>query len=196
MKVALYARVSTDDKGQTTENQFIKLRAIAKARGDQIIGEYFDYRSGKDTRRDGLRALLVDAKLHLFDKVMITKLDRMMRSTKNMLNVLQDLEGWGVGLECSDQDIDTKSPAGRLLLTVLAAIAEFERELCSSRVKDGMARAKAEGKHIGHKSGQKNIKKRVSKKPTPLYLTPEQRAACCVQPNEKEILYRPSEGAK
>jgi DNA invertase Pin-like site-specific DNA recombinase len=134
--------------------------------------------------------LLGDAKLHLFDKVMITKLDRMMRSTKNMLTVLQQLEGWGIGLECSDQDIDTKSPAGRLLLTVLAAIAEFERELCSSRVKDGMARAKAEGKHIGHKPGQKNTNKRGSKKGTPLYLTPYQKVRNVAEAEVKEILYR------
>lgn len=190
MRVALYARVSTYDKGQTPMNQFLKLRAIAKARGDMIVAEYYDERSGKDANRPGLKDLLGDAKLHLFDKVMITKLDRMMRSTKNMLTLLQQLEGWGIGLECSDQDIDTKSPAGRLLLTVLAAIAEFERELCSSRVKDGMARAKADGKHIGHKSGQKNTKKRVSKKVTPLYFSPVVERYILKKIDEKEILYR------
>lgn len=149
MRVALYARVSTDDKGQNPETQLSKLRSVAQARNYEIIEEYVDFRSGKDDNRPELKRLLENAKAGKFQLVMVTKLDRMMRSTQNMLSILQRLESWGIAFECSDQEIDTKTPAGRLLFTVLSAIAEFERELISSRVKDGMARAKAEGKHVG-----------------------------------------------
>jgi DNA invertase Pin-like site-specific DNA recombinase len=113
-----------------------------------------------------------------------------------MLALVKKLEGYNVGLICSDQDIDTKSPAGRLLLTVLAAIAEFERELCSSRVKDGMARAKAEGKHIGHPKGQKNVNKRGHKKANPLYLNPASNVRKVAEAEINHFLYRGSGEAK
>jgi len=172
MKVALYARVSTDDRGQDPETQLRKLRERSAARGHEIVGEYVDFASGKNARRDELDRLMLDAKAHRFDYILVTKIDRMMRSTKNLFNILEKLEGYGVGFECSDQDIDTKTPTGKLLLTLLSGIAEFERELCSSRVKDGMARARAEGKHVGHPKGQKNANKRGHKKATPLYSRP------------------------
>lgn len=149
MKVALYARVSTDDQGQNPETQLLRLRETAKARGWEIFDEYIDFRSGKDANRPDFQRLLSDAKGHKVDIILITKLDRMMRSTANLLTVMQDLERWGVALECLDQPIDTKSAIGKFMITLLGAVAEFERELTRSRVKEGMARAKAEGKHCG-----------------------------------------------
>ena len=172
MKVALYARVSTDDKGQDPEVQLGKLRKWAEARKYDIFEEYVDQASGGNPRRPALDLLLADARRHEFDAILITKLDRMMRSTRNLLNVLELLDGYSVALICSDQDIDTKSPVGKLLFTVLGAIAEFERDLISSRVKDGMAKAKAEGKHVGHRKGEKNRNKRGSKKTNPFYRQP------------------------
>jgi site-specific DNA recombinase len=156
MKAALYARVSTDDLGQNPESQLLRLRETAKARGWEIVGEYVDFRSGKDANRPEFQRLLADCKAHRLDIILVTKLDRMMRSTANLLAVLQDLERWGVGLECLDQPIDTKSAMGKFMITLLGAVAEFERELTRSRVKEGMARAKAEGKHCGR---PRNVKK-------------------------------------
>jgi DNA invertase Pin-like site-specific DNA recombinase len=162
IKVALYARVSTYDKGQDPETQLLKLRGVAKARGYEIACEHSEHASGANPRRPALDKVLAAARRNEFDAILITKLDRMMRSTANMLHVIEQLNGYGVGLICADQDIDTKSPTGRLLLILLAAIAEFERDLTVSRVNDGIARARAEGKHIGHPKGVKNTNKRGS----------------------------------
>jgi DNA invertase Pin-like site-specific DNA recombinase len=117
--------------------------------GYVVHAEYADRASGAGAHRPELDRMMADARKHYFDIILITKLDRMMRSTANTLNLIKQLEGYRIGLTCLDQDIDTKSPTGRLLLTVLAAIAEFERDLIISRVNDGIARAKAEGKHCG-----------------------------------------------
>jgi DNA invertase Pin-like site-specific DNA recombinase len=84
--------------------------------------------------------------------VAIVRLDRIMRSTINLLRVLEDMEAWGVHLICLDQPIDTSTPSGRLLITIISAVATFERELISERVRDGMARAKADGIHVGRPS--------------------------------------------
>lgn len=175
MKVALYARVSTDDQGQNPETQLFRLRDIAKARGYEIYDEYVDFRSGKDANRPEFQRLLADCKGHKVDLIMVTKLDRMMRSTANLLNVLKALKKWHVDLECLDQPIDTRSAAGQFFVTMLGAIAEFERELTRDRVKDGMARARAEGKLCHRPKGstdKKKRKKRVTKSDTPLLLMP------------------------
>lgn len=145
MKVALYARVSTDDKGQDPESQLFKLRRMAEARGYEIVGQYVDHKSGKDANRPEFQRLLKDARAHQFDIIMITKLDRMMRSVKNLLSVLEDLERWKIALECVDQPIETGSAMGKMMLTILGAVAEFERELIRERVKDGIARSRKEG---------------------------------------------------
>lgn len=192
MKVALYARVSTDDKQQNPETQTRILKMFAEARGYEIVREYIDFRSGKDANRPEFQNLMIDAKHHMFDIILVTKLDRIMRSTKNLLNVLDDLERWKVGFECVQQPIETTSAMGRLMITVIGAMAEFERELISERVKDGMARAKAEGKKCGHPMGVKNKNKRRPKGSTPLYLVPAEKAAYAEKQQPKEILYRPS----
>jgi len=155
VRVALYARVSRPDKNQngekkqTNENQLLKLRAFATARAYAIIGEYSDEASGASPHREGLERMLKDAYAHRFDAILIVRLDRLARSTRHLLNLLSDLQGYGVDLVCSDQEIDTKSPAGKLLFTVLGAVAELERELISERTKDGLARARAHGKRLG-----------------------------------------------
>lgn len=170
MRVALYARVSTDDQGQNPETQLFRLRQIAQARDYIVFAEFVDFKSGKDANRPEFQRMLSDGKARNFDLILITKLDRMMRSTANLLTVLQDLERWGVGLECLDQPIDTKSPMGKFMITLLGAVAEFERELTRSRVREGMARAKAEGKHCGRPR-----KKGGSKPNTPLSTEPAQK---------------------
>ena len=149
MKVALYARVSRQDKGQTNENQLLKLRAFAAGRGYEVVAEYADEASGASPSRPGLEKLSKDAYGHRFDVVLVVRLDRLARSTRHLLNLLSDFHGFGVDLICSDQEIDTKSPAGRLLFTVLGAVSEIELDLIRERTKDGLERAKAQGKRLG-----------------------------------------------
>jgi DNA invertase Pin-like site-specific DNA recombinase len=149
MKVALYARVSTDDQGQNPESQLFKLRKMSEARGYEVVGMYIDHKSGKDDNRPDFQRMLNDARAHKFDVILVTKLDRVMRSVKNLLKVLEDLERWKVSLECVDQPIETGSAMGKMMITILGAVAEFERELIRERVTDGIARAKSEGKQLG-----------------------------------------------
>lgn len=84
-----------------------------------------------------------------YSLIIVTKLDRMMRSTKNLLNTLENMESWHLVLECVDQPIQTNSAMGRMMIVILSAVAEFERELIHDRTKDGLARARAQGKILG-----------------------------------------------
>jgi DNA invertase Pin-like site-specific DNA recombinase len=142
--------VSTDDKGQDPETQLIKLRAFAELKGYQVIGEFIDKASGADPNRPRLGKMI--EKSRGIDAIMVTKLDRIMRSSRNLLNLLEDLDKKGVALICVDQPIETNTAMGRLLLQVLSAIAEFERELTRDRVKDGLARARQQGKVLGRRT--------------------------------------------
>lgn len=147
MKVGLYARVSTKD--QTTDNQIIRLREYCQSRGYEVVGEYVDVASGKLTHRPQLDAMLKDAKKRRFDKIIAIKIDRIGRSLINLKNIVENLTTWGIGLEMVDQDIDTSSASGRLMISLLGAFAEYERELIVERTNDGIARARKQGKDIG-----------------------------------------------
>ena len=147
LRVAVYARVSTTD--QTPENQLAALRAFAAARGWGVI-EFIDHGiSGAKERRPALDALLVDARKRKIDVVACVKLDRLARSVRHLVTLAQELEALGVDLVVLDQAIDTTTPSGRLLFHVLAAIAEFERDLIRDRVIAGIKRAKAQGRRLG-----------------------------------------------
>lgn len=151
-KVALYARVSTRE--QETDNQLSRLRKLAEVRDYDVIGEYVDVASGADQNRPRLNTMLDTAKKGGINKIIATKLDRLARSVINLSEIAHDLKGWGVDLEFIDQPIDTGTPSGRLTYVILSAVAEFERELISDRTKDGLARARAEGKIIGRPKKQ------------------------------------------
>jgi putative DNA-invertase from lambdoid prophage Rac len=150
LRVALYGRVSTRDKAQDPELQLVPLREYAVARGWQIA-EYVDHAAAGDLAgRTAWARLLEDARRRRVDHVLVWKLDRAFRSTLHCLSTLQELEHRGVGFACLTQpDVDTTSPTGRLLLTLLAAVAEFERGLIRERVKEGMANARRKGARIG-----------------------------------------------
>jgi DNA invertase Pin-like site-specific DNA recombinase len=195
MKVALYARVSTDDKDQDPETQLLKLRMFCEARGFEVSRTYREIASAANPDRPRLKELMEDARRREFDAVVIVRLDRIMRSTKNLLNMLAEWEQWGVQLICVDQPIETGSAMGRLITTLLGAIAEFERELIRERVKDGMARAKAEGKHVGRSSGSKDKKPRKvrsdkggRRKGTPLLPNPTENPPAQEYLGNKELL--------
>jgi DNA invertase Pin-like site-specific DNA recombinase len=149
MIVGLYARVSTKDKEQNPENQLIRLREYCQARGWEYR-EYVDYASGSKMDREGLHMLMDD--LMELDGILVLRLDRFGRSLRNLLDLLDRIRKKGKFFEAIDQGLkisEKKDPMNDFMLSILGAAAEFERELISERVRDGMARARKENKKIG-----------------------------------------------
>ena len=150
MKVALYARVSTIDKDQDPETQLMPMRDFCAAQGWEIYAEYVDYASANDqVHRTRWRDLLDDAAKKRFSVVLVFKLDRAFRSVKQMHDSLAAWEITKVSFQSIREQFDTSTPMGRLLMNILATLAEFELELISERVKAGMDRARRQGKRIG-----------------------------------------------
>jgi len=146
-RVALYMRVSTVD--QHPETQLHDLRSLAAQRGLEIAGEYVDKISGAKAKRPGLDQLLADARRGKFDIVMVWAFDRMARSVRHFLEVLDELNHLQIEFVSFRENIDTGGPLGRALVVIIGAIAELERNLIIERVRAGMRRAKLEGRHIG-----------------------------------------------
>ena len=147
MKAAIYARVSTLD--QEPENQLQELRRYAEARGWTSV-EYVDRGvSGAKDRRPALDQLLTDARRRRFDVVVCWRLDRLGRNLKHLITLLEDLQALGVAFVSLAEGIDATTPAGRLQMHLLGAIAEFERDRIRERVLAGLARARAQGKRLG-----------------------------------------------
>ncbi len=152
-RVALYARVSTRDKDQDPAVQMAVLREYAAARGWER-DEYVDVASAGDlARRTAWRRLLDDARRRQIDAIAVWKLDRAFRSSLEALSALELLDHVGVGfLSITQPELDTTSPAGKLVFTILAAVAEMERALISERVREGMRHAASKGARIGRPS--------------------------------------------
>jgi DNA invertase Pin-like site-specific DNA recombinase len=141
-------RVSTVD--QNPANQLIELRQFAAHRGFQIVEEYTDHGvSGTKARRPSLDRMLKDAHRKKFDVVVVWACDRLARSTKHFLQVLDELNGLGVQFLSQREAIDTDGPLGRAIVVIVSAVAELERSLIVERVKAGMRRAKLDGRRIG-----------------------------------------------
>lgn len=149
MKVALYARVSKADESQDPENQLMRLIAYANERDWMVIGQYVDTASGADDNRPQLDRMMADARARRFGLILCVKVDRLARSVSSLYRILSELDARGVRFECTDQAISTNSPTGKLLLSILAGVAEFERELIRDRTRAGLARARAQGKKLG-----------------------------------------------
>ncbi len=147
MKAAIYARVSTLD--QEPENQLQELRRYVQARG-WTSQEYVDRGvSGAKDRRPALDELVRDAMRRKFDVLICWRLDRLGRNLRHLILLLDELHAMGVAFVSLAEGIDATTPAGRLQLHVLGAIAEFERARIAERVKAGLARAKARGQRLG-----------------------------------------------
>jgi len=143
-RAALYARVSTLDKGQDPELQLSELREYAGRRGWTVFGEYVDHGvSGSKESRPQLDRLLADARRRHFDIVLVWKLDRFARSLKLLIVSLAELAALGVAFVSVRDCIDLSTPVGRLTVQLLGALAEFERELIRERVQAGIDRRKA-----------------------------------------------------
>ena len=150
MRVAISARVSTSDKDQEPETQLMPLRDFVQAQEWDVYDEYVDRASANDqAHRTEWRRLLDDAAKRRFKVVLVFKLDRAFRSVKHMHDTLSVWELVGVSFKSSREQFDTSTALGRLLMNLLAALAEFELELIRERVKAGMDRARRQGKRIG-----------------------------------------------
>jgi DNA invertase Pin-like site-specific DNA recombinase len=147
--VALYLRVSSVE--QHPETQLYDLRAMAQQRGFQIVAEYTDRISGTKARRPGLDDLLRDARRGRFQVVLVWASDRIARSVRHFLEVLDEFNRLSIEFVSFRESIDTGGPLGRAVVIIIGAIAELERNLIIERVRAGMRRARLEGRHIGRR---------------------------------------------
>jgi len=146
-RAALYCRVSTVD--QHPETQLGELRQFAANRF-QIVGEYTDHGfSGTRARRPELDRMMDDARRHKFDVLLVWSCDRLARSTKHLLQTIDELNGMGIQFLSQREAIDTEGPLGRALIVIVSAMSELERCLIVERVRAGMRRARLEGRQIG-----------------------------------------------
>jgi DNA invertase Pin-like site-specific DNA recombinase len=148
-RAPLYMRVSTLD--QHPETQLYDLRQMAQQRGYRIVEEYTDRISGAKAKRPGLDTMMRDARRGQFDVILVWASDRIARSVKHFLDVLDELNRLNVEFISFREQIDTGGPLGRAVVVIIGAIAELERNLIIERVRAGMRRAKLEGRHIGRK---------------------------------------------
>lgn len=147
MKAAIYARVSTID--QEPENQLQEVRRYVVARGWPAV-EYVDRGvSGAKDRRPALDQLLADARRRRFDVLVCWRLDRLGRNLKHLITLLDDLQALGIAFVSLAEGIDATTPAGKLQMHILGAIAEFERERIRERVLAGLQRARTQGRRLG-----------------------------------------------
>ena len=158
-RVALYARVSTDK--QTCENQLSELRAITERMGYIIVQEFIDEGiSGVKARRPALDLMMKMATQRKFDMVMCWSIDRLGRSLQNLIELLNQLESVRIDLFFHQQAIDTSTPMGKMMFSILGALGAYERELIRERVIAGLQTAKSRGVKLGRPSkmndGMKN----------------------------------------
>lgn len=146
-RAVLYLRVSTADQNLGTQR--LDLEQLAQQRGLSIIATYSDQISGAKVKRPGLEALLADARRGKFDVLLIWAFDRLARSTRHLLETLDELNHLGVQFVSFREAIDTGGALGRAFVTIIGAIAEFERSLIVERVRAGLRRAKLEGRRLG-----------------------------------------------
>jgi DNA invertase Pin-like site-specific DNA recombinase len=161
-RVALYARVSTVDKGQDPETQLMALREYAERRGFQIVGEYIDYASGTREDRPQYRALVDAVRQRHVDVILVWRYDRFARSTQALVQALKEFQSLRVDFISYQENIDTTTPQGEMIFTVMASLAQFEGALISERVKAGMARAKAQGKRISRAPIARGVQVRIA----------------------------------
>jgi DNA invertase Pin-like site-specific DNA recombinase len=150
MRAAIYARVSTSNNGQDPSVQTREIREYCERRGWQIAGEYVDAGiSGAKDSRPELNKLMADAHRRRFDAVVVWKFDRFARSVSHLLRALENFNALGVGFVSLSEQIDTSTPTGKMVFTVLGAVAELERSLIAERVRTGLRNAKAKGTRLG-----------------------------------------------
>ncbi len=149
-RVAIYARVSTTNHGQDVTLQTRDLEQFAQARGWQLVDSYLDVGiSGAKDKRPQLDRLMADAHRRKFDVVAVWRFDRFARSVSHLLRALETFNALGIAFVSLSESLDTSTPAGKLVFTVLGAVAELERSLIAERVRAGLRNARAKGKRLG-----------------------------------------------
>jgi DNA invertase Pin-like site-specific DNA recombinase len=148
MRIVIYARVSTKD--QSCDLQLRDLRTYCAARGFSLEREYVDVgESGAKDSRPQLNELMAAARKRHFDAVIVWRFDRFARSTKHLLLALEEFRSLGIQFISYQENIDTSSPLGQALFTIVSAVAQLERDLIRERVSAGIRNARASGKQLG-----------------------------------------------
>lgn len=149
-RVAIYARVSTTNHGQDVTLQTRELQQFAEARGWEMIGAYIDDGvSGAKDSRPELNRHMADAHKRCFDVVAVWRFDRFARSVSHLLRALETFSALGIAFVSLSEQMDTTTPTGKMVFTVLGAVAELERSLIAERVRAGLRNARAKGKTLG-----------------------------------------------
>lgn len=159
MRVGIYARVST--AAQSPESQLLDLRQFCAARGWTIVKEFVDLGiSGAKDERPALRELMHEyAKRRLIDVVLVWRFDRFARSLKHLINTLHELNDLRIHFVSYQEGLDTSTAQGRLVFSLVGAIAEFERELARERIMSGLRNARAKGTQLGRPTAEFDIEK-------------------------------------
>jgi len=162
-RAVLYCRVSTAD--QSCERQERDLLAFAARAGDDVVGLFKETGSGTRLDRAERKKVMALAQARRIDAVLVTELSRWGRSTIDLLHTLRELEAQRVSvIALNGMTFDLSNPAGRMMATVIAGVAEFERDLMGERIKSGLAAAKARGRQIGRQTGQRPKSDRLAPK--------------------------------
>jgi len=155
-RVAIYARVSTSD--QSTDPQLLDLRRYVADRSWQSYQEYCDNGvSGTKDSRSALNQLMDDARKRKFDVVLVWRFDRFARSTRHLINALEEFKNLGIDFVSYQENIDTSSPLGSAIFTIISAVAQLERDIIAERVKAGLRRAVVNGKKLGRPETEANL---------------------------------------
>ena len=162
-KVALYCRVSTDD--QSCERQERDLMAFAERADYEVVGLWKEVSSGTKADRSERKKVIALAQDRQIDAIVVTELTRWGRSTIDLIQSLQELQAWGISLRAqTGLQFDLSTPQGKIIAGFMALLAEFERDVLSERIRSGIAAARAKGKRVGRRPGQRIKSDRLAPK--------------------------------
>lgn len=170
-RAAIYARVSTIDRHQDPETQLREFREYADRRSFTVVEEFVDHGSGHKDDRPNYQRLLEAVRRRRVDVVLVWRYDRVARSTQALINALNEFHSLGVDFISYHEGTDTTTPQGKLVFAIVAGLAEFESALIGDRVKAGMARAQAQGKHVGRAPMSPALRRRIEE----LYLDKDRK---------------------